>query len=70
MGRLTNEQLEFTKNNVGTLTNQEIANKLNCNKSTVSNCRKKLNLSFSDLHDFSNYNQYIIDNYNKKKSKK
>ena len=39
-----------------------MANKLNCNKSTVSNWRKKLNLSFSDLHDFSNYNQYIIDN--------
>lgn len=70
MGRLTNEQIEFIKNNVGTLTNQEIANKLNCSKSTVSNWRKKLNLSFSDLHDFSNYNQYIIDNYNKKTSKK
>ena len=28
MGRLTNEQIEFIKNNVGTLTNQEIANKL------------------------------------------
>lgn len=70
MGRLTNEQIEFIKNNVGTLTNQEIANKLNCSKSTVSNWRKKLNLSFSDLHDFSNYNQYIVDNYNKKTSKK
>lgn len=70
MGRLTNEQIEFIKNNVGTLTNQEIANKLNCNKSTISNWRKKLNLSFSDLHDFSSYNQYIIDNYNKKTSKK
>ena len=70
MGRLTNEQIEFIKNNVGTLTNQEIANKLNCSKSTVSNWRKKLGISFSKLHDFSKYTQYIIDNYNIKTSKK
>ena len=69
MGRLTNEQIEFIKNNVGTLTNQEIANKLNCSKSTVSNRRKKLNLSFSDLHDFSSYNQYIVENYEQGKLK-
>lgn len=70
MGRLTNEQIEFIKNNVGTLTNQEIANELNCSKSTVSNWRKKLGISFSELHDFSKYTQYIIDNYNTKTSKK
>lgn len=70
MGRLTKEQIEFIKNNVGILTNQEIANKIGCNKSTISNWRKKLNLSFSDLHDFSKYTQYIIDNYEKKTSKK
>lgn len=70
MGRLTNEQIEFIKNNVGTLTNQEIANELNCNKSTVSSWRKKLGISFSELHDFSEYTQYIIDNYNTKTSKK
>ena len=70
MGRLTNEQIEFIKNNVGTLTNQEIANELNCSKSTVSNWRKKLGISFSELHDFSKYTQYIIDNYNIKTSKK
>lgn len=70
MGRLTKEQIEFIKNNVDILTNQEIADKLGCNKSTISNWRKKLNISFSDLHDFSQYNQYIIDNYKKKTSKK
>lgn len=70
MGRLTKEQIEFIKNNVGTLTNQEIADKIGCNKSTISNWRKKLNISFSDLHDFSEYTQYIIDNYKKKTSKK
>ena len=70
MGRLTQEQIEFIKNNVGTLTNQEIANEIGCNKSTVSNWRKKLGISFSELHDFSKYTQYIIDNYNTKTSKK
>lgn len=70
MGRLTNEQIEFIKDNVGTLTNQEIADKLGCNRHTVSSWRKKLGISFSDLHDFSGYTQYIIDNYNTKTSKK
>lgn len=70
MGRLTKEQIEFIKNNVGKLNNREMAGILNCNKSTISNWRKKLNLSFSELHDFSKYNQYIIDNYETKTSKK
>lgn len=68
MGRLTKEQIEFIKNNVDILTNQEMAEKLGCNKSTITNWRKKLNISFSDIHDFSKYNQYIIDNYYKKTS--
>ena len=70
MGRLTKEQVEFIKNNVNLLTNQEIADKLGCSKSTVSNWRKKLGISFSETHNFSQYNQYIIDSYSKKTAKK
>ena len=70
MGRLTKEQVEFIKNNVVLLTNQEMADKLGCNKSTISNWRKKLGISFSETHDFSQYNQYIIDNYYTKTAKK
>lgn len=68
MGRLNKEQINFIKENVDTLTNQEIADKIGCCKSTVSNWRKKLGISFSELHDFSNYHKYIIANYNKKTS--
>lgn len=63
MGRLKKEQIEFIKENVGKLTNRQMAEKLNCCIDTITNWRKKLGLSFDKLHDFSSYNQYIIDNY-------
>lgn len=68
MGRLTKQQIEFIRENVDKMTNQEMANKLGCCKSTISNWRKKMNITFSDIHDFSEYTQYIIDNYDKKTS--
>lgn len=70
MGRLTKEQIEFIKQNIEKLTNKEMAEILGCNTSTISNWRKKLNISFSDLHNFHQYDQYIIDNYYTKTSTK
>jgi len=70
MGRLKKEDIEFIKNNVGILTNKEMAKILNCHDSTITNWRNKLGLNFDKLHDFSKYNQYIIDNYYLKTSKK
>lgn len=69
MGRLTKEQIEFIKNNVEKKTNREMAKELDCNVSTISNWRKKLEIDFSSLHDFSKYDNYICENYNKKTSK-
>lgn len=70
MGRLTKEQIEFIKENTGKLTNREMSEILGCDRHTISHWRERLGLSFSDLHDFSSYNNYIIENYNKKTSTK
>jgi intein-encoded DNA endonuclease-like protein len=68
MGRLTREDLDFIKNNVNQMTNAEMADVLKCNVSTISNWRKKMGISFTDLHDFSSYHDYITQNYNIKTS--
>lgn len=70
MGRLKQKQIEFIKNNVGKLTNKEMATILKCHPDTITNWRRKLGISFDQLHDFSSYNKYIIDNYYKKTAKK
>lgn len=69
MPKLTKTDIQFIKDNVEKLTNAQMAEILHCDRHTISNHRKRLGISFSDLHDFSQYDQYIINNYNLKTSK-
>ena len=69
MPKLTKKDIQFIKDNVEKLTNAQMAEILHCDRHTISNHRKRLGISFSDLHDFSQYDKYIIENYNLKTAK-
>ena len=69
MPKLTKKDIQFIKDNVGKLTDTQMAEILHCDRHTISHHRKRLGISFSDLHDFSQYKQYIIDNYDLKTAK-
>lgn len=69
MGRLSKEQVSYIKENVEKMTNKEMANELGCCISTISNWRKKMGISFSEITDFTKYYEYIIKNYQKRTAK-
>ncbi len=67
MSRLAQEKIQYIKEHPN-LTNKELSQILQCGTHTVGKYKKQFGTSFSQTHDFSKWNQYIIDNYYKKTS--
>lgn len=65
MSHLSQEKIDYIKNHPH-LTNKELSEILLCDRHTVGKYKAKFGQAFSQTHDFSKYNQYIIDNYYKK----
>lgn len=68
MGRLTEEDKKYIKENPQ-LQNKELAEILHHDRHTIGNYKKKLGIAFTQTHNFSQYDEYIKENYYKRTAK-
>lgn len=68
MGRLTEEDKKYIREHPQ-LQNKELAEILHHDRHTIGNYKKKLGIAFTQIHDFSGYNEYIKENYYKRTAK-
>lgn len=69
MGRLTEQDKAFIREHPNMM-NKELAELLHHDRHTIGRYKEKIGIAFSQTHNFSQYNNYIISNYNKTTSKK
>ena len=62
MGRLTEQDKKFIQENY-LMTNKELAELLKHDRHTIGRYKEKLGVAFKQLHTFTEYNDYILQNY-------
>ena len=68
MGRLTEQDKKYIRDHPQ-LQNKELAEILHHDRQTIGKYKKKIGIAFSQLHNFSIYDNYIKENYYKKTAK-
>ena len=68
MGRLTEEDKKYIREHPQ-LKNIELAEILHCGRKAIGNYKMSIGIAFTQLHDFSKYDDYIKENYDKRTAK-